>query len=571
MTGQLTVSVGQHSDRGRKATNQDFHGVLIPPEPQLTTKGIAAALADGISSSDVSQIASQAAVGAFLDDYFATPETWSVKKSGQRVLAATNSWLHAQTRQSQYRYDADRGYVCTFSALVVRSTTVHLFHAGDARIYRMRDGDLEQLTNDHRLWVSQDKSYLSRAMGITATLEIDYHAFPAQAGDLYLITTDGIHEYVAAKRLRELLAVDEDLDALARSLTSLAYAAGSDDNLTAMIVRIDSLPNRQAHEARQQTVGLPIPPVLEARAELDGYRIIRTLHASARSHVYLASDSESTELVVLKVPSIDLAHSGEHLERFGLEEWIARRIDSPYVLKAAEQGRTRRYLYGVFEYVEGQTLAQWMIDHPKPPMEKVRDIIEQIVRGLRAFHRLEMLHQDLRPANILIDASGTVKLIDFGTAHVPGVTQNSAVSALPPGAAQYAAPEYFLGEPASERSDQFSLAVITYQMLTGRLPYGVQVTQCRTAAARRRLRYLPLGAGNGDIPEWIDDVLRKALHPLASQRFEALSEFTFELRNPRPAGLQRVSRPLIERDPVRFWQGVSLLLTVALLASLLLR
>ena len=132
----------------------------FPEEPQLSAKGIAIALADGISSSNVSQVASQSAVRVFLEDYYCTSPAWSVKKSAQQVLMAMNSWLYAQTQQSQYRYEKDRGYVCTLSALVLKSTTAHLFHAGDARIYRLRDGALEQLTHDHRVHVSSEQSYL---------------------------------------------------------------------------------------------------------------------------------------------------------------------------------------------------------------------------------------------------------------------------------------------------------------------------------------------------------------------------------------------------------------------------
>src|SRR5512146_1871529 len=145
MPNELKISAGQYSDKGRKAINQEFHGIFIPQEPQLSSKGIAVALADGIGSSDVSQCASQAAVTGFLEDYFCTSEAWSVKQSAQCVLHAINSWLHAQTRQSQHRYEQDKGYVCTFSAMVIKSTTAHLFHVGDSRIYRLRDNALEQL------------------------------------------------------------------------------------------------------------------------------------------------------------------------------------------------------------------------------------------------------------------------------------------------------------------------------------------------------------------------------------------------------------------------------------------
>ena len=101
MTNQLAVAVGQYSDKGRKLENQDFHGVLIPKEPQLSTKGVVAAIADGISSSQVSHIASESSVRSLLDDYYCTSETWSVKKSAMQVLRANNSWLHSQTDKSE--------------------------------------------------------------------------------------------------------------------------------------------------------------------------------------------------------------------------------------------------------------------------------------------------------------------------------------------------------------------------------------------------------------------------------------------------------------------------------------
>src|SRR3979409_1978468 len=105
MPRELQISIGQHSDKGRKATNQDFHGALIPGEPLLSLKGIAIVLADGISSSEVSHVASESAVKSFLMDYCCTSESWSVKASVQRVMAATNSWLYSQTRRSRFPYD----------------------------------------------------------------------------------------------------------------------------------------------------------------------------------------------------------------------------------------------------------------------------------------------------------------------------------------------------------------------------------------------------------------------------------------------------------------------------------
>lgn len=571
MPSQLKISIGQHSDKGRKETNQDFHGAYIPNEPQLSSKGIAIALADGISSSNVSRAASEVAVKSFLEDYFCTSDAWSVKKSAQRVLTAANSWLHSQTQQSQYRFDKDRGYVCTLSAMIIKSTTAHVFHVGDARIYRLHDHALEQLTHDHRIWVSQEKSHLSRALGINPQLEIDYQAFEVEAGEIFLLATDGVYEFVDAGFIIKTIGEHRsDLDTAAKIITAEADKKGSTDNLTVQIVRVDELPHQDANEAYQKLTELPFPPILEPRAMFDGYQIIREVHASSRSHIYLAVDDETKTRVILKTPSIDLQKDPAYLERFLMEDWIARRINSAYVLKPCAGTRKRNYLYVVTEYIDGQTLSQWMIDNPKPDVETVRGIVEQIAKGLLAFHRLEMLHQDLRPENIMIDSTGTVKIIDFGSTRVAGIMEITTPIERHDllGTAQYTAPEYFLGESGTTRSDMFSLGVITYQMLSGKLPYGTEVAKTRTKSAQQKLFYNSILDDKREIPAWIDGVLKKALHPEPSKRYEELSEFTYDLRHPNKAYLDKTRPPLIERNPAVFWKGVSFVLALMIVALL---
>ncbi len=571
MSPQLKISVGQHSDKGRKEINQDFHGTHMPDEPLLSSKGIAIALADGISSSEVSQIASKTAVTSFLNDYYDTSEAWSVKTSAQRVLVASNSWLYAQSRQSQYRYDADKGYVCTLSALVIKSTTVHIFHIGDARIYRVQGSALEQLTEDHRLWVSQTQSHLSRALGISQQLEIDYQSLAIEKGDMFFLATDGVYEFADADFITGAISEHkDDLDKAAKAIVDEAYAQGSDDNLSAQIVRIDELPTQNADELYQQLTELPFPPILEARMDFDGYKIIREVHASSRSHVYLALDEESNTQVILKAPSIDLRGEPAYLERFLMEEWVGRRIDSAYVLKSCEQTRKRNYLYIVTEFIEGQTLVQWMQDNPKPDMETVRGIVEQIAKGLGSFHRQEMLHQDLRPANIMIDSTGTVKIIDFGSTKVAGIGEMSKPVDQEEmlGTAQYSAPEYFMGESPTPRSDLFSLGVITYQMLTGKLPYGIKVSQARSRLAQNKLRYDSALAADRETPAWVDDVLKKSVQPNPQKRYQELSEFIFDLRQPSKEFMNRTRPPLLERNPLVFWKSVSFILALIVVVLL---
>ncbi|WP_371820139.1 protein kinase [Aquabacterium sp. CECT 9606] len=571
---QLRITLGQHSQAGRKPVNQDFHGAAIPLEPHLSSKGIVVALADGISSSAVSQVASAAAVRGFLDDYYCTSEAWSVSRAAQRVLEATNSWLHAQTQRSDARFDKDRGHVCTFSALIFKGREAHLLHVGDARVFRLHAQALEQLSDDHRVRVSSVETYLGRALGAGPTVEIDYRSWFAEVGEVYVLATDGAYEYLDAAAVHAALAqYPDDFDAAAASLTDLALARGSADNLTVQLVRIDALPDAQASQLHAQREGLRMPPPLQPRMDFEGYTIVRELHASSRSHVHLAIDQLSGQHVVLKTPSVDLRTDPVYLDRFILEEWIARRIDSAHVLKASAADRPREHLFVAMEYVDGQTLAQWMIDHPEPDLDSVRSIVEQVAKGLRAFHRKEMLHQDLRPENLMIDRTGTVKIIDFASTHVAGLTEGT-LDARPQaiaGSLQYTAPEYFVGGVGTPQSELFSLAVIAYQMLTGHLPYGLQVTQLRSPGDLNRLRYIPVRERRPELPPWLDAVLRRALHPQASKRQEALSEFVHDLSTPGSQYQGHRPSPLIDRNPVVFWQTLTVLLALAVLVLLGLR
>jgi serine/threonine protein phosphatase PrpC len=570
MARGLKISIGQHSDKGRKPVNQDFHGALIPREPLLSVKGIAVVLADGISSSNVSQIASQSAVKGFLSDYYCTSDSWSVKTSAQRVIAATNSWLHAQTRRSQYAYDKDKGYVCTLSAMVIKAAAAHIFHIGDSRIYRVSGNGLEQLTDDHRVHLNSHQSYLGRALGVNEQTEIDYRMVPLEKDDVFVLATDGVYSRASARFIAQTIKDSaDDLEKAARTVVEAAYSNGSDDNLTVQIVRIDELPDGEADELFGRATELPLPPLLEARMELDGYRIVREVHGSSRSHIYLAVDTENDQLVIIKIPSIELRGDPAYLKRFLMEEWVARRINSAHVLKPTQQTRKRNYLYVVTEYIDGQTLTQWMIDNPKPSLETIRGIVEQIGRGLLAFHRMEMIHQDIRPDNVMIDKTGTVKIIDFGSTKVKGV-----VEAAPNinhdevlGTVQYAAPEYFVGESGTSRSDTFSLGVITYQMLTGRLPYGADIAKARTRSQQRKLRYKTALDDSRELPSWIDEVVKKAVHLDPYKRYEEVSEFTYALRFPNEA-LNALPRPLLERNPLLFWKCATLTLVGVVLLLL---
>jgi serine/threonine protein phosphatase PrpC len=561
MKKKLILNIGQYSSAGRKSINQDFHGVCIPDEPSLSTKGIAIAIADGISSSDVSQIASETSIKNFLQDYYCTSDAWSVKHSVQCVLKAVNSWLHTQTQQSDRRFDKDKGYICTFSGIVFKSNTAHLFHSGDSRIYKLTGNTLEQLTEDHRRTISAETSYLTRGLGIHHFIELDYRSLQVSEADVFILATDGVYENLSGSIIANaIIKGKNNLDLTAKALVEQAYAAGSTDNLTLQIIDITQLPRKNLEEVQGQVHLLPPAPKLQARKSFDGYDIIREIYISSRSHVYLAKDNDSGKKVVLKTPSTEMRNNEEYLENFLMEDWVAKRMNNPHVLKAVEDTRKKNYLYTVTEFIEGKTLAQWMRDNPAPSIDSVRAIIEQVVKGLQAFHRQEMVHQDLRPNNIMIDDVGTVKIIDFGATKVAGISEIIPKNEGIVGTAQFTAPEYFLGQTGTHQSDLFSLGVLTYQMLSGELPYGNEIAKTRTARDQQRLSYRPLSHNKNAIPGWVDYAIKKSVAINPEKRYVEVSEFMHELKYPNPRYMNQTKAPLIERNPVLVWQGIAAIL-----------
>ncbi len=568
MTEKLQISLAQSSDKGIKDQNEDFYGAYLPDDSLLDSKGIACAIADGMGSCANAQEASEHCVKGFLSDYFSTSETWSVKSSGARVLTAINNWLLSKGDK-----DHAQGMVTTFSALVLKSTTAHIFHIGDSRIYRYRDGDFEQLTTDHRVWISDTKNYLSRAMGIDLHLDIDYKTLPVEIGDLFIMTTDGVHDYLDEAQIKKHINSTNSLQSISDEIVQSAIDAESHDNVTCQIVRIDSLPSQNANEVYNELTRLPFPPPMGPGMTIDGYEILDEIHASTTSQLYKVRDKESGELFIMKTPSVNFDDDPAYIERFYMEEWAGKRINSKFVLKVHELTRPRNFLYFIMEYIEGITLRQWITDNPDPDIHEVADIVERIINGLRVFHRMEMLHRDLKPENIMLSDDGHIKIIDFGSVKIAGIHEISTpVQRLELlGTKNYTAPEYLLGMEGSNKSDIYSLGVITYEMLTGKLPYGDKLTRKLNWRTINKIKYTSAINHNPMIPLWLDGALEKAVNTDQRARYDTFSEFLFDLTHPNASFMDR-SAPVLESRPDMLWKivaGVSVIVNFILLYAIL--
>ena len=562
MSQQLQVRFGGYSSAGVKAINQDAFTAHLPEGIDRDLKGAAAVICDGVSSGEESQVASQMAATVFITDYFSTPPTWSTRNAASKVLQGLNSWIHRQNAARNARQDS---MLTTFSAVITKSNTLHSFHVGDSRIHHLRGHMFEQITRDHTL-TEGGREYLARALGADSHLEVDYHTLDLAVGDRVLLTTDGVHGVLSRAALRELLAGGgADLEACARRIVDAAAQAGSDDNLTALIVSIDQLPLETLDETHRRLTQLPIPPVLASGNRIDGFEVLDVIFSGTRSHMYLVKDSESGQRFVLKAPSGNFAEDAVYLDGFIREEWVGQRIDHPNVMKTYRPPREKRFLYYLGEHIEGMNLREWMQDNPHPPLDAVRDIVRQAVDGLRAFQRADMVHQDLKPENIMINRDGRVKLLDFGTVLIAGTDEIASPldKSVPQGSVNYVAPEYLMGEPGSFRSDLFSLAVITYEMITGKLPFDEPAMKRVSIDNYGELDYIPANRVRRELPLWVEGCLRKALQPNPAYRYEAFSEFLQDFTRPNPQLEARIHRqPLLETNPLRFWQVLCLILAL---------
>lgn len=568
LNSNLAFTVGQFSSAGIKAQNEDALGIRIPEGMLLDTKGAAAIIADGVSAAEAGKEASETCVRNFLADYFSTPDTWTVKKSTTQVLIALNRWLYSR---GQHLREAQKGFVSTLSCIIFKSHSAHIFHVGDSRIYRLRAGKLEQLTRDHRTIISAEQSYLVRAMGLDVSLDVDYKTIDLEEKDIFLLSTDGLHDFISDEQLcAHLQSGGDNYELLSQQLVELALASKSDDNISCQILRVDALPAQSVDDACQKLSALPFPPHLNAGMVIDCYRIEKELHASSRSQVYLVTDTNSGQTLCMKTPSINFADDPAYIERFILESWVGSRIHSAHVVKVIAPNKAKSCLYYLMEYIDGQTLSQWIKQHPVPPVQDVIYMVEQICKGLRAFHRRETLHQDLRPANIMVDRHGEIKIIDFGSCLVKGIAEISSPIARERilGTAEYSAPETILHGKSHEKSDLFSLAIIVFEMLTGAAPFDGKLGNCRTERAYLNTRYTSSYELNPLVPFWIDGAIRKGLRYDPERRHGDISEFLHELQHPNPKYKQQYRALLLEKNPVRFWQYLSGSLFVAFCVAL---
>lgn len=547
----LQLSFGEASSTGPRTENQDAVRVVTPAPALAASKGYLFALADGVSQCADGGLAARATLQALALDYYSTPETWAVAQSLDRLLVAQNRWLQAN--------GGGQPLLTTLTAMVLRGRRFTLAHVGDCRAYRWDGQQLTRLSEDH-VWEQPGMQHvLKRALGLDQHLVVDYLDGELSEREGFVLVSDGVWAVLGDHGIQRILQDEQDLPAAAQALVCASHLAGGQDNASALLIRVDNLPQTGLADTLAQLDHWPLPPRLQEGQVFEGWQVERLIAESRQSIVYRVRDTQDRRWLLKTLPTSrhDEPTAGPALM---LEEWFLRRVAGRHFPEAHPLPQ-RQHLYYVQREYAGQTLAEHLRLGGPMPLPEWLDIAPRLLKALGQLHRRNILHRDIKPENLLWGDDGELRLLDFGLAFCPGLSQDEAHSL--PGTPSYIAPEAFTGAAPSPKQDLYAAGVTLYHLLTGHYPHGeIEAFQHpRFGTPTPASRYRP------DLPAWLDECLARAVAADPATRYETMEEWLLALEQGERRALTAKPRPLLEREPLKVWRGIAL---SSLLANLVL-
>ncbi|WP_322614150.1 bifunctional protein-serine/threonine kinase/phosphatase [Pseudomonas sp. BIC9C] len=548
----LQLSFAEASAIGPREENQDALRLVTPAPALAASKGYLFAIADGVSQCADGGLAARSTLQALALDYYATPETWSVAQALDRLLLAQNRWLQAN--------GGGQPLLTTLSALVLRGRRFTLAHVGDCRVYRWHADRLQRISEDH-VWDQPGMQHvLKRALGLDQHLVLDFLDGELRPDESFVLLSDGIWAVLGDTAIAAILRDQPDLNSAAQTLVNAAHLAGSQDNASALLVRVDALGEASIGDALIHLQQWPLPPALKPGQTFEGWQVEGIVAQSQQSLLYRVRDNQQQPWLLKTLPGRlhDDHQAGQALLS---EEWFLKRVAGRHFPEVHAVSQ-RQHLYYVMREYSGATLAQRYEQGGPLPLPQWQDIAERLLRAVGLLHRRQILHRDIKPENLLLGHDGELRLLDFGLAYCPGLSQD-----LPwalPGTPSYIAPEAFRGEVPTPQQDLYAVGVTLYFLLTGHYPYG-------EIEAFQRPRFgLPVNASRyrPDLPDWIAHNLERAVAVAPDQRFETAEEWLLLIEQGERRSLNVRPKPLLEREPLKVWRTlalVSLLLNLVLL------
>ncbi|MDN4544896.1 MULTISPECIES: bifunctional protein-serine/threonine kinase/phosphatase [unclassified Pseudomonas] len=545
----LQLSFAEASAIGPRDENQDALRLVTPAAELAASKGYLFAIADGVSQCADGGLAARSTLQALALDYYATPETWGVAQALDRLLLAQNRWLQAN--------GGGQPLLTTVSALVLRGRRFTLAHVGDCRVYRWHADQLQRISEDH-VWDQPGMQHvLKRALGLDQHLVLDFLDGELRVDESFVLLSDGIWAVLGDTAIAAILRDQPDLPSAAQTLVSAAHLAGSQDNASALLVRVDALGETNIGDALIHLQQWPLPAALKPRQEFEGWHVEGILAQSQQSLLYRVRDAHQQAWILKTLPG-RLHDDPQAAQALLSEEWFLKRVAGRHFPEVHAAGQ-RQHLYYVMREYPGTTLAQLHDSTGPLPLAQWHDLAERLLRAVGMLHRRQILHRDIKPENLLLGDDGELRLLDFGLAYCPGLSEDQLATL--PGTPSYIAPEAFRAQPPTAQQDLYSVGVTLYFLLTGHYPYG-------EVEAFQRPRFgVPVNAGRyrPDLPEWVAQSLERAVAVDPGHRFETAEEWLLLMEQGERRSLSVRPRPLLEREPIKVWRTLAL---VSLLANL---
>ena len=543
--------------RGQDHINEDYVGVMLGDLAERAARGSVIALADGVSGSKGGRVAAELSVRTFIDAYYGLADTLQPGVAAARALEAIHGWLHQIGRVDP----ALKQMSASFAALIVRRATAYLVAAGDVRLYLLRDGQLIQVGDDDVVPVAFG-SYVAHAVGMLPALVTRIETLELREGDRLLMCSDGLYRRVPMRELQTVLAARGSALDTARRLGALAVTRGSHDDVTSAVLDVGALPSLDVGYLERVVGVLPIPAVPDAGDVVDGYLLTSVLNDGVYSRIFAGYDlADPNTQLALKFPKPRVGEDENVRQSIVRERWLAGKIDDEGVLAPMPVDADRQTrLYVVMPLGAGITLEK-LLAAPQPiSLPRALGIAQQLGRSIAALNRRNIFHRDIKPENVLVMRGDSTRLLDLGFGYMPGMQLPGPDVA--PGSPAYMAPELMKGAQGDARSEVFAFGVTLYRLFSGgKLPYGFNGR-------------VPLYQYRLDAPQWLDLVLEKALQPDPARRYQDVLEVCADLErfsSGRDALAPIRRKPLLESDPVLFWQGVVVVLLALLLWSLMRR
>lgn len=517
------------TDKGKvRSANQDAYRLSLSPDGEY----VLAALCDGMGGVHGGEIASAVAADSFMQ-YAEDMLRREPKSDAAQVLREAAAYANLKVYDRAFRDESCRGMGTTLVAALVRPEDAAVVNIGDSRCYWLADGQLQQVTRDHSLvqsmvdrgLITEDearshprKNVIMRAVGLERTIRSDIFRLDIRPGDALLLCSDGLSNLVDAGEMESLLLASSDDDAVCRELLRMALDRGAPDNVTLALVRRWNLRGNDMDTKNQDKY---------RGMMLDGrYELVELIGSGGMAVVYKAMCHRLNRYVAVKIMRPELAKNEKFRRRFQTESQAIAKLSHPNIVGVYDVSRTDHVEYIVMELVDGITLKQYLQDHGPLDAVQAVDFSLQIARALAHAHGKGIVHRDIKPQNILVVNDGVIKVADFGIANlqseVPDV-ENEAI-----GSVHYISPEQARGLPVDGRSDIYSLGIVMYEMLSGKLPFDGD--DDRTVALKHLSAVpTPLREIAPSVPEALEKIVMKAMEASLDNRYQTADALAADL------------------------------------------